>query len=231
MHPNKSQPAAPILLPDGYAVNPSILQGVPSLLHYPLRVRRFASGDRITQFQEPLEELQFMVEGRAKVFSVMENGRAVLHTMIQALSVIGDLEFLRGYPAATTNIQAVTDGVLLTISLAPCSGQLQQDAALLRFLGGELAGKLERSSRQSAQNLLYPLSARLAAYVLFSAQNGLFAENLQHVSELMATSYRHLLRTLRSFCDAAILHNEKDGYRILDAKKLAQEGGSLLWER
>ena len=214
----------------GATWNPELYVKVPTLLHYPVKVRRFAPGEEVVRFQEPIRELQFMVAGRAKVFNVMENGRAVLHTMFQGFEVIGDLEFLRGYPKATTDIQAVTKVVLLGIPLDECKKQLQNDAAMLRFLGEELAKKLERSSRRAAQNLLYPLSARLAAYMLFSAEDGVFAENLVQVSEMLGTSYRHLLRTLKVFCGQGALQHMRKGYRITDEALLRRENNMLLWE-
>ncbi len=213
----------------GYPWQAALVEKVPTILGYPLALKRFQRGQVMVRFREPLRELQFMVEGRAKVFSVMENGRAVLHTVFQGLEVIGDLEFLLGYPEATTDIVAVTDTVLLTLPLDTCRPQLLADPAMLCFLGRELARKLERSSRQSAQNMLYPLSARLAAYLLFSAQDGIFAENLTHVSELLAVSYRHLLRTFKSFGESGAIQREPPGYRIADIRRLEKEAGNLLW--
>ena len=213
-----------------YAENLELRMKAPTLFHYPVTVKCFAPGAEVVRFQEPIRELQFMLEGRAKVFNVMENGRAVLHTIFQGFEVIGDLEFLRGYPNATTDIQAVTEVILLGIPLDRCHNQLTNDAVMLRFLGEELAKKLERSSRRAAQNLLYPLSTRLAAYMLFSAQEGLFAENLVQVSEMLGTSYRHLLRTLKDFCKQGALERMQQGYRIADEALLRREKRMLLWE-
>lgn len=217
------------ILLDGYAVKPSLLEKVPTLLEYPIRVRRFKSGQVVVRFREPIKELQFMAEGCAKVYSVMDNGRAALHSMFQGFEVIGDLELLRGYPEATTDIQAVTDVVLLTIPLERCREALLADAYMLRVLGEELARKLERSSRQATQNMLYSLSVRLAAYILFAARDGLFSENLLHVSEHMATSYRHLLRTIKAFCECGALRRVGQGQYAIDAEKLVRESANLLW--
>lgn len=207
-----------------------LLAKIPTLASYPFTTRRFARGQALVRYREPLRDLSFMVEGRAKVFRVMENGRCVLHSLFEGVQAIGDLELLLGYPYATTDILALSSGLLLSIPLEPCAQQLLADSAMLRFLGGELARKLERSSRQGAQNLMFPLSARLAAYIVFAAQGSLFTENLVHVSELLATSYRHLLRTLRAFCDQGILARCPAGYRIVDLPALSREGDGILRE-
>ena len=207
-----------------------MLEKAPMLAAYPFTVRHFTRGERLVRCREPLRTLSFLASGRVKVFRVMENGRSVLHSVFEGLAVIGDLEFLLGYPAATTDICAMTDGVLLEIPLASCAPQLLQDVEMLCFLGRELAKKLERSSRMGAQNSLYPLSARLAAYLLFSAQDGCFAENLTQTSEVLATGYRHLLRTLKAFCDAGYIVRCKQGYRIAQEDALRKEGASIMKE-
>lgn len=203
---------------------------VPSIGKYTLQPHSFVRGDALVRYQEPLCKLSFMVEGHAKVFRVMENGRSVLYSLLSEGEVIGDLEFLLGYPKATSDIRATSDGWLLTIPLSVCRDQVLSDAPMLRFLGRELARKLARSSSVGAQNMLYPLSIRLSAYILFSAQDGFFLENLVQVSEVLAVSYRHLLRILSLYCQRGYLQREKQGYRILNEDALQQEGRSVLRE-
>ncbi len=215
---------------DGYQMGEDLLQRIPTLINYPVKARAFERGQVLARVGEPMTELSIMVRGRAKVFRVMNNGRAVLYTLFQGLEVIGDLELLLGYPQATTDIVAISQGLLLTLSLSACKQQLLGDTAMLRLLGHELARKLERSSRMGAQNLLYPLQARFAAYLLFSAQKGVFCENLTHVSEQMAASYRHLLRVIRTLCDTGVLEHVGKSYRIRDEEKLREICGEILGE-
>lgn len=221
-----------------YPLSPGLLQKAPTLLEYPVVISRFARGQTLLRYGQRMAQLSFLLEGRAKVFRVMENGRSVLHALFEgqaaqnpaAMEVLGDLELLMGYHKATTDVVAITEGIMLNIPLEPCREKLLSDAKMLRFLGGELARKLERSSRVGAQNLLYPLPVRLAAYMLFSAQNGLFHENLGQVSELLATSYRHLLRTMKGFCESGAVARCPEGYRIVDRAALLREGESILRE-
>lgn len=215
---------------DGYPVSRELMDKVPTLMEYPVRARRFRREETLFSYREPITRLSFLAEGRAKVCRVMENGRSVLHAMLDGVEVIGDLELLRGYPEATSDIVAITDGVLLEIPMEACREQLLSDAKMLRFLGGELAVKLERSSRLGSQNLLYPLPARLAAYVLFSAQEGVFHENLGQVSDMLATSYRHLLRVLKGFCAEGMLERCRAGYRIADLGRLSLKAEGILRE-
>ena len=57
--------------------------------------------------------------------------------------------------------------------------------------------------------MLYPLENRLARYILeaysTSSSQDENSESLTHISELLGTSYRHLLRVLDKFCSENII--------------------------
>ncbi len=215
----------------GYPVPEALLQKAPTLMDYPLRVRRFQQGEALVRYQQELTQLSFLVEGRGKVFRGMENGRSVLQAVMESIAVIGDQEFLMGQPRATMDVVAMSKGVLLEIPLTENRGLLMRDAPMLRFLGGEVGRKLDNSCNQNMQNLIYPLQTRLAAYMLLTAQDGFFAENLTRVSELLATSYRHLLRTLKELTERGTILRRPQGYLITDPALLSQLGKGVLLEK
>ncbi len=200
-------------------------RALPPLGAYALRLSRFSPGDALAVCREPFTSLDFLLEGRARVFSVLPNGRATQHTVYDGVQVIGDLELLMDAPLLVTDVRALTACALVRVPLAGQREHLLSDAAMLRYLGRELALKLERSSRQGAENLLYPLSTRLAAYLLTENPQG---ETLSRLGERMGVSYRHLLRTLRAFCERGWIARGKSGYVILDQAALRREGRSML---
>ena len=144
---------------------------LPPLENYPLRLRRFLAGERLAAVGEPLDRLCFVVEGCATVHSLMPNGRAALLMEYRGVQTIGELELLTGLPVYSSEVRAVSRGALLAIALPQAGAQLLADPAVLLYLGREVARKLDRSSRLAAQDRLYPLSARLASYLLY-AQRG-----------------------------------------------------------
>lgn len=207
---------------------------LPPLEGYPLKARRFVAGEMLAQPGEPLQNLCFLVEGCATVYNAMENGRAAMLTEYRGVQTIGELELLMEGPVLTGSIQAGTSGAMLYLPLEPSRERLFHDAAILRYLGREVARKLEHSSRLSAQDRLYPLSARLAAYLLYR-QSVPEAEPrltmpLTRLCELMGTSYRHLLRTLREFCENGYLVRENGGYLIADEEALKRLAGSIRYD-
>ena len=205
-------------------------QSLPPLWAYPVTARRFAQGERLASAGEPLTQLSFVVEGCATVHTVMENGCAALQTEYRGVRSIGELELLMAYPTLTCDVRALTDGVLVCIPLPEATPRLLEDAAMLRFLGREVAHKLAQASRLAAQDRVYPLPARLAAYLLHAAQSGQTTLHLTRLNELLGGSYRHLLRTLRAFTDAGWVAREGGCLRVLDAQALARLAGEIRYD-
>lgn len=203
---------------------------LPPLGAYPLTERSFAAGEMLAVAGEPLTQLSFLVEGFATVYSLMENGRVAVLTEYRGVQTIGEVELLMGHPTLTGCVQASTPGIMLCLPLAGWETHLFSDAPLLRFLGREVARKLERSSRLTAQDRLYPLASRLAAYLLYKGKSVHEAINLTRLSEMAGVSYRHLLRTLRVFTDRGWICREGEGYRILQPEALARLAGEIRYD-
>lgn len=64
------------------------------------------------------------------------------------------------------------------------------------------------------------LENRLASVILKNADENLIKPNLTEWSELLCTSYRHLLRNLKDFCNRGILEKQGKKYLILDLETL-----------
>jgi len=204
---------------------------LPPLDGYPLQMKRFTAGERLAAVGEPLERLCFVVEGCATVHSLMPNGRAALLMEYRGVQTIGELELLTGVPVYSSEVRAVSRGAMLTIALPQSAAQLLADPAVLLYLGGEVARKLDRSSRLAAQDRLYPLAARLAAYLLYAQRGQQGTLNLTRVSELMGASYRHLLRTLHTFVLRGwIVRDGEAGYQIVNSDALAQLGRDIRYD-
>ena len=207
---------------------------LPPLAGYAVTARRFTAGETLAETGEPLTCLCFMVEGLATVYSVMDNGRDALLTEYRGVQTVGEVELLMEYPVFTGSVRAMTAGAMLCVALETEREKLLADAAMLRFLGREVARKLEHTSRITAQDRQYPLAARLAAYLLYAqayAQSGAYTPlSPTRLSELTGASYRHVLRTLRGFCDQGLIHRQNGGYRVCNQVALKRLAGALRYD-
>ncbi|MGN6714507.1 cyclic nucleotide-binding domain-containing protein [Anaerocolumna jejuensis] len=197
---------------------------------------------------EEIPYLLFLTEGKAKVFTSLSNGKSLLLCFYQGFKVLGDVEAVDNVKAVT-NVQAIADTYCVGIAYRNVRRFLLEDARFLRYVCSSLGGKLNRCSKNSSINLLYPLENRLASYIYTTGeritdtplsmavpQTSLqyemgasvkktvirFDENLTEIAELLGTSYRHLLRTLSEFCERGILKKEGSSYIVTEEETLME---------
>ncbi len=184
----------------------------------------FAKRELIFKEGDSISHLMFFVEGKAKVYMTLKNGKLLLLDFYKELDTLGDLELVTN-DISSCNVEAIEPCVCIGIPIKIMRNNYNSDVNLLKFLCNSLGEKLKRSSKNSSINLLYPLENRLASYIISIGVKEYckyfkFDETLTIISELLGTSYRHLLRTLNKLCDKKILCRKEDFYIILDYEKL-----------
>lgn len=189
-----------------------------------LELLYFNKRDLIFKEGTEISYLMFFVEGKAKVYMTLENGKLILISFYKELDTLGDLEFITN-DVASCNVEAIEPCMCLGIPINILKNRYNEDTKLLQFLCASVAQKLKRSSKNSSINLLYPLESRLASYIIsigVQEDNPIFRfdETLTVLSELLGASYRHLHRTLNTLEEKKILEKKDNHYLVLDYKKL-----------
>ncbi|MCY6369487.1 cyclic nucleotide-binding domain-containing protein [Clostridium ganghwense] len=189
----------------------------------------FNKNDHICRSNEKLDYFYFLVEGKAKVYTLLKNGRSLLLQFYKPLKVIGDLEFIEG-DITSSNIQVVENTLCIGIAMDNLRENAINDTKFLKYICKSLGRKLEKISKSSSINLLYPLENRLASYILAITPNrdnssntdGIFTYKLTEMADLLGTSYRHLTRTINKLCNQKIIKKEKDSIIILNRDLLEE---------
>lgn len=199
-----------------------------------MRLLKFDKHEYLSREDEDLEYLLFFIQGKAKVFKTLPNGRNLLLAFYKPFRVIGDIEIVKNQ-SATGTIQALSTCYCLAISMEKARLELTKDRKFLKFTCESLAEKLAAVSMNSSINLLYPLENRLASYINESLvyeenEESLyidFDENLINIAELLGSSYRHLLRTFNTLCKKGVLEREGGKYKIINKALLKDLAGDL----
>lgn len=186
----------------------------------------FNKRELIFQEGEEIKYLMFFVEGKAKVYTTLKNGKLLLLDFYKELDTLGDLELITN-DFASCNVEAIEPCICIGIPLKVLRNIYYNDTKLMNFLCNSLGKKLKRSSKNASINLMYPLENRVASYIISISTDKnseiiKFDETLTVISELLGTSYRHLLRTLNRLCNKNILKKEEDYYIIIDYKNLEE---------
>ena len=193
-----------------------------------LKIYRFLPGQHIVLNDEPLEIFYFFVEGKAKVYSLLENGKSLLVRFYNPLEIIGEVE-LFSTERNICNVQAISDVCCLGIKSEIIKKSYNNNPDLLLYFCRSLSRKLISFNISSSINLMYPLENRLASYLvaISSIDNDIkkFADeihtdNKTELADLLGTSYRHLTRTIKQFSIEGIIKISNKDYEILNWKKL-----------
>lgn len=193
----------------------------------------FSKNEHICKEEEYLENMFFLVDGKAKVSKHLENGRSLLISFYVPFTIIGDVEFIKNN-TTDCSVQAIKDTYCIGIKFDIVRSKLISDCKFLLKICDYLGEKLTSNSNNSSINLLYPLENRLASYIIaFSnidnnkIEKFVFKESYNEIAQLLGTSYRHLNRTLNKFCVDGILKKKNKEYLIENYEKLVYLAGDL----
>lgn len=181
----------------------------------------FKEGEYLIHQGEYSEYLYFLASGRVKVFSTNLSGNIVPFGYYQRFRVIGEVSLLWG-KKPDTSVQAVEKCYCFGINLEKHRHILLNDNSFLRYICKLLCSIVKTLDNNMAVLMFMPLETRLASFILQNTEDGIFQSSLLECSELIATSYRHLLRMMKDFCDRGMLKKEKQKYLVVDEKKLRE---------
>ncbi|MFD1955649.1 Crp/Fnr family transcriptional regulator [Paenibacillus thailandensis] len=197
-----------------------------------IKLFRFQKGDFICRGGEPIDRLYVLVQGRLRVFRTLSNGKSLLLRFCNPPAMIGDLEFVTGRQAGSF-VEAVTGGQVIAIDYEVLRAKHGRNPDFLQFLLRHLAHKLDTVSHSTSVNRLFPLEQRFANYLMSSqaaASSEFHASNLQHVAELLGTSYRHLNRIIAKFAAEGVVERKRGKIVIVDSEKLRARSSDDLYK-
>lgn len=194
--------------------------------NYEIQLCEFDAGEYICHAGDEAQYIYFFLEGKAKVYTMTESGKSLLFSFYNNFEYVGDVELMMNEPMVA-NVECITKIYCFRISIVRYRQVLLNDNKLLRSIASQLASKLNNISSNSARNLLYPLENRLAAYIISMNKEMYFSENLVQTAELLGTSYRHLLRCLKKFCENKYMEKLENGYQIINYDKLVELGDGV----
>lgn len=180
---------------------------------------RFESEEVILEEGSVPDYLYYVISGRAKLFLSHENGRVSLINFLNAPCFMGEMELL-GAQKNANGITAITPCVCYRIHIKECGARILGDVKFLRHLCLFLSEKAIGNTANYSRNQSYPLEARLADFILLTAQNGFYRERHTEASEYLGVTYRHFLYVLAGFVKKGLLRKTDRGYYINDREAL-----------
>ncbi len=188
-----------------------------------MEIHCFKKNEYICLSGEDLRYLYFFVEGKSKVYITTPNGKTLLIRFYSPVQVVGEIEILNK-STIECNIQAIKECICIAIPRKEIEEKCLKDPKFLYYISTHLSLKLSSASLSSSVNMLYPLENRLASYTNEYSNN---TENITQISELLGSSYRHLLRVLNRLESEGIIKRNNKKIIILDKDRLEELAGDL----
>lgn len=188
-------------------------------------VQKFVRGEYIYHQGHAIHNLSILFSGKLKVFYTSSEGKTMLLGFYDKTGIIGEVELMANQSEATLSVQAVTDTICLSIPIKTYGERLKSNNEFMNMVGSSLANKLQQNTANSTFNNLNTLEKRLCAYIEMTNSNGYFNEKLTDVSDILGTSYRHLLRTLEKLCIEGLLEKVAGGYMVRNINALIDKHG------
>ena len=179
-------------------------------------VQFFQAGDYIAQEGTTNPYFHFLVQGESISYSYTCTGRIHCEAYMSGFNILGQAASLWKEPAFN-EVVALTDCVCVAVRLDRYGERLLNDNRFLRFISHWMACHVRENAFRHN-----PLEVRMAKFILQVARANVFRFNLSQCADILETSYRHLLRTLKQMCAEGLLKREGNGYLILDATRMQQ---------
>lgn len=193
-------------------------------------IHTFERGEFICKVEQEVEYFYFFVEGKAKIYTLLENGNKLLLRFYQPFNILGDIELLL-YPGYRTYVEALRTCICLGIPMRIIRAHFLHNSVFIKFLCEHLARKLDSITHKSSMNL-YPLEVRLSRYIFESQvkedDKMTIIPNYNDLAELLGSSYRHLNRTFNQLIEKGIISKKGKRITILDKEALTEIAGDIM---
>jgi len=202
-----------------------------------LSLYSFDQSELIFSQGEATEYLYVLVKGKVKIFTTSEEGKTLILSFKTPLEVIGDIEYVRGIDTINT-VEAVSPVLMIGVRHNVLRRYLKDHSPFLQFLLEIITKKFYVKSNSMRLNLMYPVEARLASYLVSIAYdenellvNGqLSTSHLPDIANLIGTSYRHLNRVIQQFCEEGLVERSKGAILIKNLQGLKALANDNLYE-
>lgn len=199
-----------------------------------MTLHSYDKGEDILVAGEDMKYFYFVVEGMAKIFNTLENGKTVLLRFTRPLSELGSVEILEDDKIVKSCVQSLFSTTVIRIPFEAIEDHAMSDVKLFKFLVVKLGHKLRTTSNAASMNMTYPFKNRFASY-LISITDQLENERVDEIkmtkltelATFLGTSYRHLNRVIREFEDDGIIKKTKGGFIILNYAELESLSGGF----
>lgn len=203
----------------------------------PFALEQYEPAEIILHEGFEMTSLLFLVEGKVKVTSSIETGKSLLLRFCHPLSIMGDIELIRGVPVQS-QIEAVSECLVIGLGFDYIKAFEMNRPRFTAALLDHLSYKLQTCTTASRVNLLASVENRLASYLMSTLSPGpgrsfgseLRTEHIGEIADLLGTTHRHLNRVVQAFVQKGMLARSGQTLRVLDWEAVEAASNGIRYE-
>ncbi len=176
-----------------------------------IKLLKFDKGEMLNDPFQLLSQFYIIVKGSVSIYSLTVDGAIRYISKATSGTLLGDMEF-SGADNQPLYVEATEPVFCLSMPFKENQRMLENDPVFLRFVLGQLAGKLSFSAVMdaSAQTL-----EEKVLFFLQKVQGNHEISSVNHALQLLHCSRRQLQRVLKKLCDEEVLTKTGRGrYRL-----------------
>ncbi|MDX8367943.1 Crp/Fnr family transcriptional regulator [Cytobacillus sp. IB215665] len=215
----------------------SISNFLPEEMVSKLTLCRYDQGELVIDSKDNMQNLHFLVMGKVKAYTINQEGKVFLFKFFNPFSVFGELEYVtKQFKHPSFYLETMNESYVLKISWSDLSQLTPNNKLkLMKYLNELLAQKLTLTTDLLWLFVYTSLEERLARYLLeVSNKVGSFQPSytvkIIELAQLLGTSNRHLLRTIKKMTDQGLIMKEKNEIKIINEIKLKEMVIKNLYE-
>jgi len=189
-----------------------------------LKLQYFDTDELIVRAQTPVEYLHLLLNGKARISPISENGKVGFLDFVMAKDVIGDLEYFSN-DSYYYNVTALLPCVVLAIPVKHIDDFFNQNVSFYKFICGNMSTKMKRTSLKYSKTLLYPVKNQVANYFyeLYIKSGKLTLPIMfKETAEFFDITPRYFRSVLVELESEGVISRENSGIKIMDINKLKE---------
>lgn len=175
-----------------------LMEKAPDHIKDSYRIRKFEKGSVIQRKDDPLKEVSIICEGTVRLVNEFENGNICVIEENDAIDFIGEVTALAGKQSTSVTIEAMTDCMIVRLSLEDFFEWLKSDNDFLLLIAKKLAGKLYASSYAKGLELFYPARYLVSKFIVDYVKTDLQHKSYVTISLTRETMSENIGITVRT---------------------------------
>ena len=173
----------------------------------------FGMNEFIQQEGNEMPFIFYILQGKAKILKIEENGKRLIIQFIERNDFIGELSLVKAEERGK-DVVSLGQTICLGIPMSFAQSVLLNDVHFLQKISQYIGHKLLIRMEHFAANQSFDLKYRLAELMLAVSVDDLYKEKHTEISEYLGVSYRHLLHIFSQFKEWGFIEKKGQNYQI-----------------